>query len=90
MGDPIPTFSRSSHAYAELINSMGPEDDDDRGGGGTECEAYHSRSDDTWTPRIVMPSGLSSVHRHPAFYGRWFYRSIKNTKGEKERAVSEI
>ena len=72
---------------------MGPEDDDDRGGGDTECEAYHSRSDDTWATRIrshAMPSGLSSVHKHPAFYGRWFYRSIKDTKGEKERAVSEI
>ena len=52
MGDPISTYSRSSHAYAELINSMGPEDDDDRGGGGAECEAYHSRSNDTWTAGI--------------------------------------
>jgi hypothetical protein len=31
---------------------MGPEDDDDRGGGGAECEAYHSRSNDTWTAGI--------------------------------------
>jgi hypothetical protein len=31
---------------------MGPEDDDDRGGGGAECEAYHSRSNDTWSAGI--------------------------------------
>ncbi|KAI0276561.1 hypothetical protein BGY98DRAFT_934955 [Russula aff. rugulosa BPL654] len=31
---------------------VGPEDDDERGGGGTECEAYHSGSDNTWTARI--------------------------------------
>ncbi|KAI0283593.1 hypothetical protein BGY98DRAFT_950521 [Russula aff. rugulosa BPL654] len=34
---------------------------------------------------VVMPSGLSSVHRHPAFYGRWFCRSIKDTKGVAEQ-----
>ena len=69
MGDTISTYSRSSHAYAELISSMGPEDDDDRGGSGTECEAYHV------VPTIhglqvyvVMPSGLSSVHRHAALW----------------------
>jgi hypothetical protein len=33
---------------------------------------------------VDMPPGLPSVHKHPAFYGRWFYRSIKDTKGEKE------
>jgi hypothetical protein len=71
---------------------MGPEDDDDRGGGGTECEAYHvAPTIHGLQVYVVMPSGLSSVHRHTAFYGRWFRHSIKDTKGEgeKERAVSE-
>ena len=31
---------------------MDPEDDDNRGGGGAKCEAYHSRSNDTWTAGI--------------------------------------
>jgi hypothetical protein len=52
MGNPISTHSRSSHAYAERISNVGPEDDDERGGGGTECEAYHNGFDNAWTKRI--------------------------------------
>ena len=43
-GDPKSSRSRSSHAYAERIGGMGPEDVDDRGG--TECDAYRSGGSD--------------------------------------------
>jgi hypothetical protein len=46
--DPISTHSRSSHAYAERISSIGSEDDNNSGGGGAECEAYYSGSNKSY------------------------------------------
>ncbi len=80
---------------------MGPEDDDDRDGRGTECDAYRSGSEsymDNLRGYAATPSGpLPSVQLHPgkgqcALCGRWFCRSIKDTsvRASKQTDVSEI
>jgi len=75
---------------------MGPEDKDDKGGGGAEWGAYRSGSEsymDNLRGYAATPSGpLPSVHIHPgkgqcALCGRWFCRSIKDTN-EKEGELS--
>jgi len=75
---------------------MGPEDEDDKGGGGAACDAYRNGSEsymDNLRGYAATPSGpLPSVHIHPgkgqcALCGRWFCRSIKDTN-EKEGELS--
>jgi len=98
-GEPISSRSRSSHAYAERIGGMGPEDDDERGGGGAECGAYRSGSEsymDNLRWYAATPSGPPppSVHIHPgkgqcALCGRWFCRSIKDKRWSRRSSRAD-
>jgi hypothetical protein len=82
---------------------MGPEDDDDSGGGGgggAAWAAYRSGSEsyiDSLRGYAATPSGPAppSLQLHPgkgqcccALCGRWFCRSIKDTKKTRQRELS--